>query len=160
MSKNKKVIINDWDCREDESSLQYSYFVKYLELGPKRTINKTAHATGVSYHTLDIYSRKHEWSKRAKAYDNSIAESIVEEMRKRHISLAKKLQRRAEEALDKMDDENIKPSDVVKMIELGLKTESTNRGIEDTTKIKIESDADTATSQLLRALMDDNSEKE
>lgn len=148
-----------WDRRPDESHKQYERFVGYLKKKPPRNIKKYAEELGLSFSGVYRTSHEQEWNRRAGEYDSYVARESMELMKERHIEEARYIQDVAMQALRNVSIEDIKPQDIAKLYELGYKLESLRRGVEEVQKIEFESKADTASSKLLKSLLEDNTER-
>lgn len=59
-----------WLQREGETHKAYEAFEVYLNLGTERSNRATAKRIGKSVQLIDRWSSRHEWVKRARAWDN------------------------------------------------------------------------------------------
>ncbi|MCL5992354.1 MAG: hypothetical protein M1419_09690 [Bacteroidetes bacterium] len=90
----KKIVKEDvipWERQPGESEKLFDYFCIYRDMGPSRTIQRVADATGRAYVTMNLHSQKWNWINRAKAWadekDRERRETIIREVRemaKRH----------------------------------------------------------------------------
>jgi len=58
-----------WTRREGEQEGAYAAFQAYLRLGAARSIVKAANKVGKARQTLEVWSARHDWRERARAYD-------------------------------------------------------------------------------------------
>ena len=77
---------------------------------------------------------KYDWRARADAYDASIAEEAIKQvvadrkkMQERHIKMSLQLQRKAMEALEKIQPEEMTPKDIKEFLRLATELERMNR---------------------------------
>lgn len=97
-----------WERQENETALQYSYFLAYLDMGVLRTLSKVQENCNKSVSYLSKLSAKNNWTARADAYDRYIDEIT----RKENI-----------EAIKKANKENIQLAQMIKYA-VGKKTQS------------------------------------
>lgn len=81
--------MESWHKQENETKKAYEWFVKYLEMGADRSIEKLRKASGktqgYSRHLYE-WSRKYNWVARSDAYDLHIIEKAREKYDKELIS--------------------------------------------------------------------------
>ena len=146
--------INDtpepWERQEDESQVAFEAFATYRDLGPSRSHREVGRILGKSRQLIGDWSSKYDWVKRTDAWDaeqDRIARQTqideIKDMRKRHGDLAKKILEKAERALDQIDDEDIRPGDVSRLVDIASKLERISRG--DVGEVIEERDGGTAT---------------
>jgi len=89
-----------WDRQSQEGSRAYRAFRTYLELGPDRTLDRTAHSLGRSLSLIKRWSARHQWRARAAAADGSRrrnqdeqARSSQREVYKRRLAYAEHLEK-------------------------------------------------------------------
>jgi len=82
-----------WEHQLDEPPITFSYFKRYRDLGPTRTIQKVCDEVNKAHVTLDQMSQKWQWVKRCRAWDEHLDKQNrdviireVQEMSKRHIT--------------------------------------------------------------------------
>lgn len=124
-----------WERREGETSRAWQAFCVYRDLGPNRSIAKTGEKLGKNRVTLEQWSSKNEWVKRAAAWDaeqDRIARleqiEAIKKMRKRHAGVAEAMIVKAAKALSRIPEDEIKPGDISRMIEAASKLERISRG--------------------------------
>lgn len=91
-----------WMQRIGESMAAYSLFLVYLQLGPERTYDLTAQESSRNLEVVKKVAAYQAWSKRAKAYDERLAEVQLRAMEK---SLEKEATQRAKKRSQFMDEE-------------------------------------------------------
>lgn len=128
-----------WDRREKESTKAYEAFCIYRDLGIDRSLAKVAEKCQKSGSLIGRWSREHDWVKRAAKWDDEqeriereIAQreqaKAIREMRKRHADLAKAMLIKSAKALARIPDDEIKPGDVSRMVDVASKLERISRG--------------------------------
>lgn len=124
-----------WEQLDNETPASFEAFLVYREMGAVRALKKVANVLGCSHTRVVKLSSRHEWTLRARAYDREVdrirlaanAEAQVE-MILRHARLGQEVVALAHDALRRLDPESLKASDVVRLLELGVKTERISRG--------------------------------
>ena len=134
MAKNKEMV-NLWERQEGETSKQYEAFCIYRDMGIDRSIRRVAEELSKSNTLIGRWSRENDWVKRVEAYDieqERIAriqqQKDIAKMRKNHASIASTMLITAAKALKSMKAEDIKPSDISRMVEVASKLERISRG--------------------------------
>lgn len=131
-----------WERRKDlnEGEQAYNHFCKYRDMKrplprSKRTINQVAKETGKSPKYLESLSVRFQWVARVQAYDDYMNEKVREEqeadiirMRKVHAQIAQSMVTKAAKRLLTIPDEELSVSDIVKMVDIGVKIERLSRG--------------------------------
>lgn len=127
--------IDLWEQQEGETAKAFEAFCVYRDLGPSRSIAKTGQSLGKNRVTLEQWSSKYEWVKRATAWDaeqDRIARQAqvdeIVKMRKRHAKLACDMLTKAAEALEVLPKSEIKAADVSRMVDVASKLERLSRG--------------------------------
>lgn len=128
-----------WERLESEGTKPYEAFAIYRDMGRERSLSKVAEQLQKSDTLIGRWSRTHDWVKRAAAWDDEqdrIAREIaqkeqaeeIKKMRKRHSALAKKMLDTAEEVLAAIPRNEIKASDISRMVDVASKLERISRG--------------------------------
>lgn len=131
--------VKPWERQENETPRAYEAFCVYRDLGPGRSITKTSQALHKNRTTIGEWSTKNDWVKRATAWDDEndrLARELaqkeqaeaIKKMRKRHAALAMKMLEKAEAAIDSIIDEDIKPTDIPRMVDVAAKLERISLG--------------------------------
>ena len=160
-----------WERQPGESSQAFDAFSHYRDMGGERSIRAVAEKLHKSSQLLGRWSRTWFWVERCRAYDNELsrkaeAQAIrdLSSMRKRQIRLAMQMQEKALAALEALDATELDANEIVKLIVEGAKLEGGNRheeaGIVPQVHVRYSNDGETTSSQLLRALLEDNSIRE
>ena len=119
-----------WERRPDETSKAYEAFCVYRDMGTSRSIAKVGAALGKNRVTLEQWSSKYSWVKRAAAWDSEkdrIARELqiqeIAETRKRQRDNARKMQEKGMEFLDAVVAGEPQLRDIVQLMKLGMEQE-------------------------------------
>ena len=106
-----------------------------MDMGNERSLRRVAEQLHKSETIIGRWSGKHNWVERVAAWDAEQDRLIrieltkdIGHMRKRHADLADKLLLKAASAMEQMKPEDIKPSDIPRMVEVASKLERISRG--------------------------------
>lgn len=131
MAKQAKI----WEPLEGESSKAYEAFSIYRDMGIQRGIRKVAQELGKSETLMSRWSSQYNWVERAAAWDAEQDRIMREEqvqsikkMRKQHADLAYSMLIKAAKALKRLPEDEIKASDISRMVETASKLERISRG--------------------------------
>lgn len=132
---NTSVEVELWERQEGETPRAYEAFCIYRDLGPNRSIAKTVQKLGKNKTTLEQWSAKYEWVKRATAWDAEQDRIVrqqqledIKKMRKQHADVAYAMILKAAQALKRIPVDEIKASDISRMVETASKLERISRG--------------------------------
>lgn len=124
-----------WERQPNETSRAYEAFCVYRDMGPGRSINKTGRSLSKNRTTISEWSVKYEWVRRTAEWDaeqDRIARQAqideIKKMRKRHADIANAMLIKAAKALQSIPADEIKASDVSRMVEIASKLERLSRG--------------------------------
>ena len=125
-----------WERQPKEPTKAFGAFCFYRDLPSyKRTFNAVVSDTGMSERTIIGWSQKYSWRERVEAWDDELDKQAREkhmedllEMRTRHARIAKKILDKMETAVDEMLEDEIKPSDIGRLVEVAAKIERMSRG--------------------------------
>ena len=125
-----------WDRQPGETTLSYSYFTVYRDLGPvERTEPAVAKIIHRATSVVKAHKQRNNWKARAIAYDTWFELQLREasevariEMAKRQAVLGMTLQERAAEGLDLLDMTLSNPNEVARLAAEGVKIERLARG--------------------------------
>ena len=124
-----------WERQKGESTKAYEAFSEYRDMGANRSIAKVAEKLGKSNQLLGRWSRTWDWVKRAAAWDaeqDRLARiqntEEIKKMRKRHTDLATAMLVKSAKALQRIPEDEIKASDISRMVETASKLERISRG--------------------------------
>jgi hypothetical protein len=119
--------MNAWDRQAQETSPAYEAFLCYREL---RSCVKVGQTLGKSHTLIEGWCSKWSWVDRCRAYDNAIQGAEFEErraqikaMQKKHLQTADTLQKKALEAIGKLDMEELPPKVLLEYLKLGVELE-------------------------------------
>lgn len=119
-----------WERQPTESAQAFEAFAMYRDMGVNRSIRKAAQNLNKAVTTLAEWSSKHEWVKRAAAWDaeqDRIARNeMLAEMastRKRQRRQAQRMQERGMELLESISIGDAKLSEVVSLLKAGMEQE-------------------------------------
>ena len=134
----KSEFEKSWTRLPEENSRQYSAFCIFRDMGPKRSIpkvDKEWSSTG-AIRRLRVWAAQNHWKERVVAYDDYIDEikrtkneEAILEMTARHADYSLQIQEKAIESLKLVDPGQLKPHEVIKMIETAVKIERLSRGV-------------------------------
>jgi hypothetical protein len=124
-----------WERQPGETKKSWEAFAIYRDMLSDRTLRKTAQQLNKNLTTIADWSKKFEWVSRVEKYDSYLdketrkkREKEIVDMKDRHAKLATAMLAKAAKALQAIPDDEIKPQDVARMIEVGSKLERLSRG--------------------------------
>ena len=128
-----------WERQENETTKAYEAFCVYRDMGTQRSLSKVAEKLQKSDTLMGRWSRENDWVKRAAKWDDEqeriereIAQreqgKAIREMRKRHADLAKAMLIKSAKALARIPDDEVKPADISRMVDVASKLERISRG--------------------------------
>lgn len=124
-----------WERQKGETAKAYAAFCAYRDLGPDRSIRKAGEKLGKNQTTLEQWSAQNKWRERAGKWDDeqdriARADQIAEikKMRKRHADLATAMLVKAAKALQRIPEDEVRASDVSRLVETASKLERISRG--------------------------------
>ncbi len=125
-----------WDRQPDESTLAYSYFTVYRDLGPvDRTEPAVAKIISRALSVVKSHKQRNNWKARAIAYDTwfelqlrDASEAARIEMAKRQAQIGMTMQERATEGLDMLDMTESNANEIARLASEGTKIERLARG--------------------------------
>lgn len=133
-----KLSKKPWERLPNETSKQYDAFCIYRDMGIERTISEVARGWSKSgaKSRLQEWATKNNWQSRATSYDDYIdeikrfrQEEEIKEMASRHAREAQLFQEKAIERLKVLDNNNLKPQDVIKFYDIAVRIERLSRGV-------------------------------
>ena len=123
-----------WERQKGETSKAWEAFAIYRDM-PQRSIRDVARQLNKSATLIARWSSTHEWQKRVSAWDaeqDRIARQSqideIKKMRKRHADLASAMLVKAARALQRIPEDEIKATDVSRMVDTAAKLERISRG--------------------------------
>lgn len=140
-----------WEQMTGETVQQYEKFCAYrdmryiapsgtgdlprLDFTRERSIRGLAKKLGLSRKTLEPLSARFQWVERCEAYDLYILRRLKEKgeaeilkMHENHAAIAAQMLKKAMRRLLTMQEEEIDASDMVRMVDVGVKIERLSRG--------------------------------
>ncbi len=129
-----------WERQPNETPRAFDAFTKYRDLEPyDRSAAKVADMIGKSASNIEQLCTRNNWVERVAEWDNeqdrikreaAQKEQVmaIKKMRELHTKVAEKMINKANEALDQISPDEIKPSDITKLIDIGAKLERISRG--------------------------------
>jgi hypothetical protein len=130
-----------WDRLPEESGKAWYAFQTYLYLGLTRSFRKVTTELDANYtysKQLEKWSRQYSWVDRARAWDRHIDEErkreyigAIKEMAQRQAKLGRELQDKAGEGLQKLDVSALKPADLIRLLDVGVKIERSSWEIKE-----------------------------
>lgn len=124
-----------WERQKDETTKQFEAFQIYRDMGVSRSIRAVAEQLEKSETLIGRWSSKNDWVERCEAWDmeqdrvaREAQKKEIVKMRKKHADLAQAMLVKAALALKSIPVEEIKASDVSRMVETGSKLERLSRG--------------------------------
>lgn len=127
--------IDPWERQEGETPKAFEAFSIYRDMGIDRSLRKVVQQLNKNLTTIAEWSSKYEWVDRVAAWDaeqDRIArlEQIkdIKKMRKRHASIAGQMLLKAAEALQIIPADEVKASDVSRLVDVASKLERLSRG--------------------------------
>jgi len=124
-----------WERQDGETSKQFEAFSVYRDMGEERSLTKVAQQLKKSTTLMGRWSGINNWVERCLAWDNEQDRLLrqqqlkdIKNMRKRHAKIAEAMILKAAKALKEIKDDEIKPQDVSRMVEVASKLERISRG--------------------------------
>lgn len=131
-----------WERQVKETPSEYARFCIYRDMDTKekmgvrtRSLAQAAKEIGLSLVHLKTISAKNNWVSRCAEYDAYIEEKTraqneaeIIEMRKNHALLASQMIKKAAKRLLSIPEDEITASDLVRLVDVGVKIERLSRG--------------------------------
>lgn len=153
--------VRAWERQQGESDKAYEAFVVYRDMGSERSLRAVGQALGKSKALMERWSSKWNWPERVRQYENNLEQEAykkavkgVAEMQTRHIKTAVLMQKKAVEALDKLDIAELSPKDIISLIKGGSTLERETRGSDPAIEARRKQDAEQGASGLADAIME------
>nr|DAG45301.1 MAG TPA: hypothetical protein [Caudoviricetes sp.] len=126
-----------WERQSGESGQAYEAFATYRDMGKSRTVSAVVKRLGKSRSLLDRWKALWNWEERVAAYDNDLERKAKEEavkdrktMLNRHIKIAMQVQKKAIEALDKLNPDQMTAKDIKEYIRMATDLERLSRTLD------------------------------
>lgn len=130
----KRSDTKPWERQPKESEQAYQAFVKYRDMGEKRTLKAVAEELHKSYTLIRRWKDTWDWEDRVREYDNELQKQAHKQavkkargMADRHIDMALKMQLKALSALEQLKPESIDPKNLIALIREATRLERENR---------------------------------
>lgn len=127
--------VQPWERQEKETAKAYEAFSEYRDMGASRSLAKVGQKLGKSKAQMEKWSKKYGWVARAEEWDVEQDRLIrialtkdIGAMRKRHADMAKAMLIKAAKALQQIPDDEIKASDISRMVDVATKLERISKG--------------------------------
>ncbi|MEE8608704.1 MAG: hypothetical protein V3S55_13945 [Nitrospiraceae bacterium] len=125
-----------WDRQPGETTLSYSYFTVYRDLGPvERSDTAVAKIISRAPSVVNAHMQRHSWKARAIAYDTWFELQLREAQEGERIKMARRqaqigmtMQERATEGLDMLDMTESNANEIARLASEGTKIERLARG--------------------------------
>lgn len=124
-----------WERQPNETAKQFEAFCAYRDLGKKRSQEATAEMLSKSRALVSRWSSQNNWVERVAAWEEEQDRLIrieltkdIGAMRKRHADIAQSMLIKAARALKRIPDDEIKPADISRMVEVASKLERLSKG--------------------------------
>lgn len=138
MAKKKAPVViapEPWEMQPEETSKAFEAFAIYRDLGPGRSIAKVGKELGKNCVTLEEWSTKYDWVKRAAAWDAEVDRvarqeqlNAIKKMRVRHAKLASDLLDKVEKEIETLQPGAMTPNEIARITEVATKLERISRG--------------------------------
>lgn len=127
---NKSAPEHIWEQQPGEGAKPFEAFKIYLHMGNDRSLRKVEQQLNKSHALIGRWSSAWNWTIRAREYDawqtqqeQKAQRSAAQKMRTRQLQTAQLIQKKAVEALDKIDMSALKPADILRFVIEGAKLE-------------------------------------
>ncbi len=125
-----------WEQQHGETQRQFAGFCEYRDIHPlRRSLVKVAQKLGVSDTYVERLSSQFHWVSRSTEWDRQQdrtrrdrREAEIDEMNERHAALAEAVSAKVTEAVTTLDAKTLTPNQLVKLMEVSVKTERLARG--------------------------------
>lgn len=128
-----------WERQPKETPKPFEAFCIYRDMGTGRSLSKVAEKCKKSGSLIGRWSTTYNWVERAAAWDDEqeriereVAEKerikSIKAMRKRHASIATAMLIKASQALQELPADEVKASDISRMVDVASKLERISRG--------------------------------
>ena len=129
-----RVVEHSWERQPGESVQAFEAFKLYRDMGLKRSNHAVCEQLSKSRQLISRWKKQWDWDSRVRDYDNELEKEAhkeavknLKDMTSRHIKISMQLQRKALEALDKMNVDDMSPKDVKEFIKMATDLERLNR---------------------------------
>lgn len=126
----KEVEALPWERQKNEGPKPYEAFTIYRDLGKERTLPKVAEKLGKSLGLVTRWSGAHNWVERVTAWDDEADRQAAQKQLKdianarvRQRKQAVKMQLKALQLLESINEGDAKLSEIVSLMKLGMEQE-------------------------------------
>lgn len=126
----KSSSTKSWERQPNESAKAYEAFSLYLDMGAGRSLQKVAQELSKSLTLMKRWCKDWNWVERCADYDAEQrrieleqTKKEVKKMRERQLGTAILLQKKAVQALNELDFEDLSPQMILRFIAAGAKME-------------------------------------
>lgn len=119
-----------WERLPEESTEAFEAFKTYRDMGAERSLAKVGEKLGKSTALMERWSARHEWVKRAQAWDDEAERQAAQKQlkdianaRARQRKQAVKMQLKALQLLESIQEGDAKLSEIVSLMKLGMEQE-------------------------------------
>lgn len=123
-----------WEMQKTDTPKSWEAFVEYRDM-EKRSLAKVADKLGKSVKLIERWSQKHDWVNRVASWDEEKDRLVrieltkdIGAMRKRHADIASAMLMKAARALARIPDDEIKATDITRMVDVATKLERISKG--------------------------------
>lgn len=128
-----------WERQPEETTKAFEAFCTYRDMGRERSLSKVAEKQQKSGSLIGRWSRENDWVNRAAKWDDEQERieretaqkeqaKAIKDMRKRHADLGQAMLIKAARALARIPDDEVKPGDISRMVDVASKLERISRG--------------------------------
>ena len=125
-----------WERQPSETSVQFSHFCAYRDLGMYRSLRGAAREVGRNVSVLQVLSQRFRWLERVRAWEAHLAslaqeehELAVREAKRRHIDIAQEMQRILKESLTSFQPGEMSEQDFSRWFQIAVKVERLSLGL-------------------------------
>lgn len=126
----KEVEAQPWERQPGEGTKAYEAFAIYRDMGSDRSIAKVADKLGKSEALLHRWSSRYDWVRRVASWDDELARQTARELmrdmaktRARQRKQAIKMQLKAIQLMESINQGDAKLSEIVSLMKLGMEQE-------------------------------------
>ena len=152
-----------WEMQPTDTPKSWEAFQIYRDMGKKRSLKRVAEQLKKSETIIGRWSGQHNWQERVAAWEDEQDRLIrieltkgIGNMRKRHADIAGQMLLKAAQALQKIPVDEVKASDISRMVDIASKLERLSRG--DTSEVIEQRDGGQAMDPVQIYIPDNNRE--